>query len=120
MQTIDLSLAMKATEGDLELLQVVIEAFLEEYPALLAELEPAIRAGDNAVVQRASHTIKGTLRLFGNVPSRELAERLEEMGCTKSLGNAESLGKAAETYDALKLSLASLRRQLSDAMKNLR
>ena len=114
MEPLDLSLAIKAADGDLELLQVVIEAFLEEYPALLAELETAIRAGDNAVVQRASHTIKGTLRLFGNVPSKELAERLEEMGCTRSLR------KAAETYDSLALSLASLRRQLSDAMKNLR
>ncbi len=113
MEPLDLSLAIKATDGDLDLLQVVIEAFLEEYPALLAELETAIRAGDNTVVQRASHTIKGTLRLFGNVPSKELAERLEEMGCTGSLSNA------AETYDSLKLSLASLRRQLSDAMKNL-
>ena len=113
MEPLDLSLAIKAADGDLELLQVVIEAFLEEYPALLAELETAIRAGDSVVVQRASHTIKGTLRLFGNVPSKELAERLEEMGCTGSLR------MATETYDSLKLSLASLGRQLSHAMKNL-
>ena len=114
MEPFDLSLAMKATDGDLELLKAVIDAFLEEYPALLAELEPAIQAGDSAVIQRASHTIKGTLRLFGNVPSKELAEQLEEMGSTGSLRNA------VETYDSLKLALASLRRQLLDAMKNLR
>ena len=113
MDPIDLSLALKATDGDRVLLQEVVEAFVEEYPTLLVELETAIHTGNNAVVQRSSHTIKGTLRLFGNVPARELAEQLEEMGSTGSLGNA------AETYESLKLSLASLQRQLSVAMKNL-
>ena len=113
MDRIDLSIALKATDGDYELLQVVIEAFVEEYPMLLSELESAIQAGDSVVVQRSSHTIKGTLRLFGNVPAREFAEQLEEMGSTGSLGNA------AETYGSLQRSMASLRRQLSLAMKDL-
>ncbi len=113
MQPLDLSLALKAADGDVDLLRDVLEAFLEEYPTLLAELEPALKAGDSAVVQRASHTIKGTLRLFGNVPSKELAERLEEMGASGSLDDAP------KTYEALKQSLESLRRSLLDAMKNL-
>ena len=113
MQPLDLSLALKATDGDLDLLHDVVEAFLEEYPTLLAELEPALKAGDCAVVQRASHTIKGTLRLFGNVPSRELAERLEEMAAS------DSLVDAPKTFESLKKSLESLRRSLVVAMKNL-
>lgn len=113
MHPIDLSHALKATDGDLQLLQEVVEAFLEEYPTLLAQLEAALRAGNNPVVQRASHTIKGTLRLFGNVPSRAIAETLEEMGASGSLENA------TELYESLKMSLTTLRLQLLDAMKNL-
>ena len=113
MQSIDLSLALKATDGDIELLHEVVESFLEEYPTLLAQLEAALQAGDKAVVQRSSHTIKGTLRLFGKSPSQELAELLEEIGASGSLENA------TETYELLKLSLATLRRQLLEAIKNL-
>ncbi len=113
MKPLDLSLALKATDGDIQLLREVIETFLQEYPILLAQLEAALQAGNHAVVQRSSHTIKGTLRLFGKVPSQELAELLEEMGTSGSLENA------TETYESLKLSLAALRRQLLDAIKNL-
>ena len=110
MQPIDLSFALKATDGDRELLQVVVEAFLEEYPTLLAQLEPAIRTGDCTVVQRTSHTLRGTLRLFGNVPAKEFAARLEEMGASGSLLDATA------TCDSLKQSLAMLRQQLSEAL----
>ena len=112
MQPIDLTLALKATDGDVELLKDVIEAFLEEYPVLLAQLEPAILAGDCAVVQRASHTIKGTLRLFGDVPAKGFAE------CLESMGQSGDLKHAAEIADSLKVALASLRMQLMDSMKD--
>ncbi|HUP79375.1 MAG TPA: Hpt domain-containing protein [Pirellula sp.] len=112
MPPIDLSNALKATDGDLQLLQEVLEAFLDEYPTLLAQLEAALLAGNNVVVQRASHTIKGTLRLFGNVPSQAIAEILEQKGVSGSLENAR------ESFESLKLSLATLRLQLLEAMKN--
>ena len=113
MEPIDLTLALSATDGDVGLLQEVVDAFLEEYPALLAELEPAIQAGESSVVQRASHKIKGTLRLFGDVPPRELAERLEKMGATSSLEDAKA------TFESLKLSLNSLRHQVLEAMRDI-
>ncbi len=113
MESIDLKPALKATDGDIGLLQEVLEAFLEEYPKLLEELEPALKTGNSAVVQRASHTIKGSLRLFGNDRSKELVEQLEGMGATGTLGEAK------EILESLKLTLASLRGQLLSAMKEL-
>jgi len=113
MQPIDLSAALKATDGDVELLAEVVEAFLDEYPDLLTHLEPALAERNLAHVQRISHTIKGGLRLFGNVPSHAFAERLEEMGASGCLENG------AETLESLKSSLALLRGQLLDALKNL-
>lgn len=111
MKPIDLTTALKATDGDFELLKDVVDAFLEEYPTLMAELEPAILKSDLVVVQRASHTIKGTLRLFGDVPAQAFAERLEEMA------QSGALNQAQETFESLRVELSSMREQLVEAMK---
>ncbi|MEQ1827498.1 MAG: Hpt domain-containing protein [Pirellula sp.] len=106
-------MALKATDGDVDLLTEVVEAFLSEYPSLLAELDEALESGNCEVVQRASHTIKGSLRLFGEVPSRSFAETLEEMGASGHLENA------AAPFQSLSASLNLLREQLLVAIKNL-
>lgn len=113
MQSPDMSLALKSTEGDVDLLKDVIEAFLEEYPLLLAEIGSAIESANSAAVQRASHTIKGPLRLFGEVPAHEFSRRLEEIGQSGDLANAEP------TLQSLKSSLETLRQQLLESMKTL-
>jgi HPt (histidine-containing phosphotransfer) domain-containing protein len=110
---LDLSAALKATEGDIDLLRDVVDAFLEEYPTLLAELERALGTRDTTTIRRASHTLRGSLRLFGDAISRELAERLEGMGVTGELDHARS------TYQALQHSLDNLRKQLCSAMQKL-
>lgn len=113
METINLALALKATDGDVDLLKDVVTAFLDEYPSLLAELEPAVLANDHAVIRRVSHTIKGTLRLFGDVPAKVLAERLEEMGQTGVLECAP------ETFLSLRSALVTFRSQLVAAVDDL-
>lgn len=112
MQLLDLSLALKATEGDAELLCEVIQAFLDEYPALLTEIDEAIQAGDAVAVQRASHTISGTLRLFGEVAPRQLSRELE------AIGRSGDLGAAQEMYQVLTASLRVFRQQLLESMKS--
>lgn len=105
--------ALKSTDGDAELLRDVVEAFLEESPTLLAQLEHAIPQANYVDVRRASHTLKGTLRLFGSTPSRDLAADLEEMGRAQSLEHAEL--KLAALKDSLNL----LRSQLVIGLQTL-
>ncbi len=98
--------ALKSTEGDTELLRDVVEAFLEESPTLLDHLEHAISRSDYVEVRRASHTLKGTLRLFGSTPSRDLAADLEEMGRAQSLEDAElKLADLKDSFDLLRSQL---------------
>jgi two-component system, sensor histidine kinase and response regulator len=113
MLHLDFSQALKATDGDVELLREVIQAFLGEYPVLLAEIEHAIHAEDAVAVQRASHTISGTLRLFGEVAPRQLSRALEAMG------RSGDLSVAQPKYEALKASLETFRQLLSESMKTL-
>ena len=111
MQLLDLSQALKATEGDVILLREVIQAFLDEYPSLLTEIEGAIQAGDAVAVQRASHTISGTLRLFGEVAPRQLSRELEAIGRSGDLGAAQAM------HQALTASLKLFRQQLLESIK---
>ncbi|MEI7459192.1 MAG: Hpt domain-containing protein [Pirellula sp.] len=98
--------ALKSTEGDAELLRDVVEAFLEESPTLLYQLEHAIPRADYVEVRRASHTLKGTLRLFGSTPARDLAADLEEMGKAQSLEHAElKLAALKDSFDLLRSQL---------------
>jgi two-component system, sensor histidine kinase and response regulator len=113
MGPLDLSLALEAADGDVDLMQAVIETFLEETPILLAELEQALRSNNAVVVQRASHTIKGNLRLFGNVPATLLAEQLESMGAEHDLRNG------VETFDLLQDSLRTLKLQIVKSLPRL-
>ena len=63
--------------GDRQLLDDVLGTMLEETPQLVASLEQAIAAGNNADAHRHAHTLKGTLRILHATPVIELAEALE-------------------------------------------
>ncbi len=113
MEPIDLSLALKATEGDFELLKDVVDAFFEEYPMLVAQVERALEVGDASVVRRASHTLKGSLRLFGETSAKRSAEQLEEIGTSGNLDGA------VPALAILKPSLEELQQQLREAIAQL-
>ncbi len=109
---LDMSVALEAVENDPELLRIVLEAMLEETPNLVEQLDQAIRNDDVVTVQRAAHTINGTMRLFPDQPVRSFAGQLEKMGREKDLTGAavvfESLRSAASEFSSqLQASLGS-------------
>ena len=113
MELPDLTQALKATEGDVDLLREVVEAFLEECPLRLIELKAAIESNDCVAVRRAGHTIAGNLRLFGDVPPCAYSRELEEMGRIGDLHGAQ------QVYQSLKTTLEDFGQQLSISMKAL-
>lgn len=58
-------------DGDVDLLKEVIEIFLEDTPALLANLYAGIRSGDAEAVERAAHTLKGSA---ANISAKRLQQ----------------------------------------------
>jgi PAS domain S-box-containing protein len=74
------SAALDAVQGDYDLLRVVIEAFLSEYPDLVAQLRESLENRDSVTMQRAAHTLKGSMRYFGAARAFDLALKLETMG----------------------------------------
>ncbi|HUT94750.1 MAG TPA: response regulator [Thermoguttaceae bacterium] len=85
---VDWNEALGAMKGDRELLDIVVQAALEEVPRLMEEIRQAIAAGDAAALRLAAHTLKGSIRYFGQGPAYQHAYRLEEMGRDGQLEDA--------------------------------
>ena len=83
--------AMEAVNGDRDTLQSVVDAFLEEAPQLLDQMQRSMRQRDAVELQRASHTLKSSLRFFGAVDAAELAWQLELQAKEQTLDNVPSL-----------------------------
>jgi CheY-like chemotaxis protein len=89
---LDWSAALDTVGGDRQLLREIIEAFLQEAPSLLAELQQAASDGDLSSVRRAAHTLKASLRYLGATDLAEQAFALENFGRE---------GRAAEAMSAV-------------------
>jgi two-component system, sensor histidine kinase and response regulator len=69
--------AMDRVGGDENLLREIAGLFLEEYPGLVREMEAAISTGDPDRLQRAAHTLKGSLGTLGAEKAFPIALDLE-------------------------------------------
>ena len=83
--------------GDIEFLQEIAGLFLEDCPKLLAEIRGAVASGDAHTLERAAHTLKGSIANFGAEAAREAALRLESLGRTGNLSPAQEAYSALET-----------------------
>jgi two-component system, sensor histidine kinase and response regulator len=93
---VDWTAALEAVQGDHQLLEELIEIFLDECPRLVGQAGAAIAAGDADKLQRTVHTIQGSLRLFGAARACELCCGLE-----KSMARQADLRPAAPMLAAL-------------------
>jgi len=82
-QLVDWDLARQAVNQDEELLNQVVEAFLEECPQLMTTLMESAKTGDVKRFQRAAHTLKSGLRMFG---VQQLADDVEGLELTAKKG----------------------------------
>jgi HPt (histidine-containing phosphotransfer) domain-containing protein len=79
-QQLDREAALTRVGGDLELLQEIAGLFLEDTPNLVAAIEEAAAGNDAKGLERAAHTLKGSVSNFGAANSYEAALDLEKMG----------------------------------------
>ena len=102
-----LQAALKAVDGDSQLLADIARIFMSEAPRLLSDIEGAVARSDAALLRRAAHTIKGGLRLFGAETAYELACQIEVFG------RAGHIEAAREPVETLKLAVDELQLNLS-------
>jgi HPt (histidine-containing phosphotransfer) domain-containing protein len=94
--------------GDGELLDDVLQVFLEECHRMMSEVRNAVDGGDARLVRRAAHSMKGALLNISAAPAAAEASELEQ------LGNEERLVESEPVLERLQLELDRLQQALAE------
>ena len=96
---VDRDVLLEGFGGRADLLKHVVEVFLEDAPATLARLKQAIQAGNGTEVAAIAHSLKGSVGLFSQGQAFEGIRRLEQVGKSGDLSQAETM--RAEVEDSV-------------------
>lgn len=101
--------ALERIGGDEELLGEIASLFLEEYPGLLKDAREALDAGNSAGLERAAHSLKGSVSNFGAARTVEAAFSLERQARAGDLSSgAEGLARLETQLNLLRTELQKL------------
>ncbi len=105
-RVVDWETALGRLGGDEELINDLAKLFLEESPRMLSAVQQAVERKSAVELQRAAHSMKGSVATFSAQPAFEAALKLER------LARAGELGGAADAFDTLKVEVGRLRTAL--------
>ncbi|NQV34380.1 MAG: response regulator [Phycisphaeraceae bacterium] len=88
-ESVDRDYVLEQVGGSTETLKVVVGLFAVECPKLMKNIRSAITAGNSSELQRAAHTLKGSIQIFGTKGPAAAALQLEMMGREQNLDGAE-------------------------------
>jgi two-component system, sensor histidine kinase and response regulator len=112
-QGLDVSALLASVGGSAKLLREVVDVYLADTPARVAEIRRAADAGDASALADAAHALKGSVGMFLRGGAYETTRRLE-MGARSGnmAGVGELCGELEREIAALATGLAALRVQL--------
>ena len=93
---IDKALALARVEGDADLLGEMAGLFLDSYPELLCEIREAVAQGDRQALERAAHSLRGSVSNFAARAAVEASLKLEMMARHGDLTESEQALDALE------------------------
>jgi two-component system sensor histidine kinase/response regulator len=85
---LDKQVILDRVGGDGELLKEIIDLFLTDYPVLVSKIKEALQQGDPRLLEKAAHTLKGSVGNFGAQSAVQAALNLENMGRTGQMAEA--------------------------------
>jgi HPt (histidine-containing phosphotransfer) domain-containing protein len=88
---VDLAPMVSQVEGDMTLLEELVEMFLQSYPQQVADLWQSIQAGDAQHVVRMAHSLKGAIGICEAKTAYTLAQQLETLGQRGELDTAAAV-----------------------------
>jgi len=102
--------ALVCTGGDRDLMQTMIEVFLQESPRMLEEARKAAAAKDSPRLRRAGHSLKGSCGYFAVPEAYEAALHVERLAEDGDLARAsKALDQLSAEIDRLRPALARFR-----------
>ena len=111
-EILDRDKILERTGADEETLKEIVELFVTESAKLMERIRDAVTNEDASELQKAAHTLRGSIRIFGAERAAAAALRLETMGHDKNLANAE------EAWQVLVKEMERLRPLLNDLSKS--
>ncbi len=98
------------TAGDEELIQLIVEAFMDDAPRKISELRSAADGRDSGQIKFHAHTLKGAAGNVAATNLQQLSHQLETAGERQELDNVQMLmGKVEAEFEVLKEILAKLK-----------
>jgi HPt (histidine-containing phosphotransfer) domain-containing protein len=82
---------LESMGNDVEFLKTLIGIYLADCPGKLAAIRAGVVAQDHREVMKASHSLKGSVSVFGAKSAVDAAQKLESMGRE---GKQQGLGEA--------------------------
>jgi signal transduction histidine kinase/CheY-like chemotaxis protein/HPt (histidine-containing phosphotransfer) domain-containing protein len=101
-----------SSHEDPELLREMSEVFRQTLPAMMAEIQRALREADAERLRKAAHKLRGAAANFGATEVCALAQQLEQAGESSDLKGAESL------FPSLTAALEATEAQLTESCPN--
>jgi HPt (histidine-containing phosphotransfer) domain-containing protein len=106
---LDKAAALANLGGDEHVLAEVAHIFLVECSRLMSELREAIHRNNALALERAAHSMKGSIGTFAAQKAYETARRLEELGREGRIQDAERVYASLEAeIDRLRPEMESL------------
>lgn len=112
-QNFDLTRAMATVLNDASIFREIVGIFLEEYPEQLAKIWRGIQDHDGTALERAAHSLKGSVGNFGADKAYTAAHHLETMG------REGRLETAAEEYMILQQTLEAMTQELTRVLQGM-
>lgn len=90
LAVLDRATALERVGDDLELLQEMAQLYLDEYPSQLEALRVAVHKRDAKGVERAAHSLKGSVGNFGAFAAHSAALAVEMLGRHADLSHVDA------------------------------
>jgi HPt (histidine-containing phosphotransfer) domain-containing protein len=94
---LDSQMVLAQVDGNLLLLQELVEMFLADAPRDIEEIREAIGQRDLSLLKTTVHSLRGTLGIFGPSAACEVARQLETLAESGCLAGADDVCSALET-----------------------
>jgi signal transduction histidine kinase/DNA-binding response OmpR family regulator/HPt (histidine-containing phosphotransfer) domain-containing protein len=102
----DLSKALEVVDGDKDFFKEIVDLFLENLPDSIAQIREAIANSDSNALDKAAHSLKGSVGNFGARRAFEAAYRLEVIGREGRLAEADAaLSKLEKEFKDLEAAM---------------
>ena len=100
---------LKQMSGD-DFINELIDTFLDDAPAMIAEIKSALEANNADAFRRAAHSMKSNAATFGAMQLAALAKELEMLGKENKLADSgDKLKALEEAYVSVREELEGLK-----------